>query len=58
MTVKEAKVSANVVSSKFLINSVPVRTLFYLGVRFSFVSNFFSQKLSMPTCSLEDALVV
>ncbi|KAI3669693.1 hypothetical protein L6452_41033 [Arctium lappa] len=58
MTVDEAKASADVVSRTFLINSVPARILFDSGASFSFVSELFRQKISMPTTSLEDALVV
>ncbi|KAI3715241.1 hypothetical protein L6452_22214 [Arctium lappa] len=58
MTVDEAKASADVVSGTFLINSVPARILFDTGASFSFVSELFRQKISMPTTSLEDALVV
>ncbi|KAI3735710.1 hypothetical protein L6452_15220 [Arctium lappa] len=58
MTVEEARTSTNVVSGTFLINSVPARILFDTGPSFSFVSELFRQKISMPTTSLEDALVV
>ncbi|KAI3758604.1 hypothetical protein L6452_06171 [Arctium lappa] len=58
MTTEEAKVSADVVSGTFLINSVPARVLFDTGASFSFISELFRQKIVMPTTSLEDALVV
>ncbi|KAI3696894.1 hypothetical protein L6452_29499 [Arctium lappa] len=58
MTAEEARASADVVSGTFLINSVPARILFDTGASFSFVSELFRQKISMPTTSLEDALVV
>ncbi|KAI3706944.1 hypothetical protein L6452_25043 [Arctium lappa] len=58
MTADEARASTDVVSGTFLINSVPARILFDTGASFSFVSELFRQKISMPTTSLEDALVV
>ncbi|KAI3698239.1 hypothetical protein L6452_31352 [Arctium lappa] len=58
MTTEEANASTDVVSGTFLLNSVPTRILFNSGASFSFVSSSFCPKLSMPTTSLEDALVV
>ncbi|KAI3746350.1 hypothetical protein L6452_08780 [Arctium lappa] len=58
MTAEEDRASADVVSGTFLINYVPARILFDTGASFSFVSELFRQKISMPTTSLEDALVV
>ncbi|KAI3759549.1 hypothetical protein L6452_07441 [Arctium lappa] len=57
MTTEEAKASTDVVSGTFLINFVPTRVLFDSGASFSFVSSSFCPRLSMPTTSLEDALV-
>ncbi|KAI3759605.1 hypothetical protein L6452_07536 [Arctium lappa] len=58
MTAEEARASTDVVSGIFLINSVPARILFDTGASFSFVSELFRQKISIPNTSLEDALVV
>ncbi|KAI3706396.1 hypothetical protein L6452_24108 [Arctium lappa] len=58
MTAEEARTSTDVVLGTFFINSVPARILFDTGASFSFVSELFRQKISMPTTSLEDALVV
>ncbi|KAI3673781.1 hypothetical protein L6452_39911 [Arctium lappa] len=58
MTTEEAKASTDVVSGTFLLNSVPTRVLFDSGASFSFVSSLFCPKLSMPTTSLDEALVV
>ncbi|KAI3715042.1 hypothetical protein L6452_22008 [Arctium lappa] len=58
MTTEEAKASTDVVSGTFLLNSVPTRILFDSGASFSFVLNSFFPRLSVPTTSLEDALVV
>ncbi|KAI3770363.1 hypothetical protein L6452_01492 [Arctium lappa] len=58
MTADEAKASADAVSGTFLLNSVPARVLFDLGASFSFISELFRQKLSIPTNSLGNALVV
>ncbi|KAI3665674.1 hypothetical protein L6452_44304 [Arctium lappa] len=58
MTTEEAKALTDVVSSTFLLKSVPKRILFDSGASLSFVSSAFYQKLSVPTCSLEYALVV
>ncbi|KAI3746397.1 hypothetical protein L6452_08829 [Arctium lappa] len=58
MTTEEAKASMDVVSGTFLQNFVPTRILFDYGTSFSFVSSSFGQKLSIPTSSLEDTLMV
>ncbi|KAI3707652.1 hypothetical protein L6452_26279 [Arctium lappa] len=58
MTTEEAKASTDVVSGMFLLNSVPTRILFDSSASFSFVSISFCQKLSVPTSSLENAIVV
>ncbi|KAI3771277.1 hypothetical protein L6452_02438 [Arctium lappa] len=58
MTTEEAKASTDVVSGTFLLNSIPTHVLFDSGASFSFVSSSFCPKLSMPTTSLEEALVV
>ncbi|KAI3685880.1 hypothetical protein L6452_35141 [Arctium lappa] len=58
MTTEEAKASTDLVSGTFLLNFVPTRVLFDSGASFSFVSSLFCPKLSMPTTSLDKALVV
>ncbi|KAI3746498.1 hypothetical protein L6452_08932 [Arctium lappa] len=58
MKADEAKASIDMVSGTFLLNSVPAHVLFDSGASFSFISESFRQKLSMPTNSLENALVV
>ncbi|KAI3747041.1 hypothetical protein L6452_09484 [Arctium lappa] len=58
MTADQVKASPDVVSSTFLVNSVPAHIFFDSGASFSFVSNSFCQNLSMATSALNDALVV
>ncbi|KAI3707648.1 hypothetical protein L6452_26275 [Arctium lappa] len=58
MTTEEAKASTDVVSGMFLLNYVPTRILFDSSASFSFVSILFCQKLSVPTSSLENGIVV
>ncbi|KAI3769229.1 hypothetical protein L6452_00329 [Arctium lappa] len=58
MSSEEAKVSTDVVSGTFLLNSVPTRVLFDSGANFSFISDTLCQKISMPMSSLDEDIVV
>ncbi|KAI3748511.1 hypothetical protein L6452_11628 [Arctium lappa] len=58
MSSEEAKASTDVVSSTFLLNSVPTRVLFDSGASYSFISDLFCQRLAMSKSMLEIAVVV
>ncbi|PWA39162.1 reverse transcriptase domain-containing protein [Artemisia annua] len=58
MTVEEAKLIPDVITSIILINSLPARVLYDSGASVSFVSYGFSEKLSTPLNKLQKSLEV